>query len=79
MEAIETGEPRPDGQPGFMTPTGRYELWCTLFESCGDDPLPYYEEPPTSTYSTPGAFEEYPLVLTTGALSGVLPFRVAPA
>ena len=39
---------RPDGQPGFMTPTGRYELYCTLFESFGDDPLPYYQEPPTS-------------------------------
>ena len=66
---FETGKLRPDGMPGFMTPTGRYELWCTLFESCGDDPLPYYEEPPTSPYSTPEAFKEYPLVLTTGARS----------
>ena len=33
------------------------------------DPLPFYEEPPSSPYSTPGLAEEYPLVLTTGKRS----------
>lgn len=60
---------RSDGQPGFNTPTGLYELSVTLFDAWGDDPLPYYEEPPTSPYSTPELFEEYPLVLTTGKRS----------
>ena len=65
----EIGALRPDGQPGFMTPTGRYELYCTLFASFGDDPLPYYQEPPTSPVSTPELAEKYPFVLTTGKRS----------
>ena len=58
---------RPDGQPGFMTPTGRIELYSTMLEAWGDDPLPYYEEPPTSPHATPEYAAEYPLVLSTGA------------
>ena len=65
----EKGMLRPDGQVGFMTPTGRYELYCTLFASFGDDPLPYYQEPPTSPVSTPELAEKYPLILTTGKRS----------
>ena len=60
---------RPDGQPGFMTPTGRYEFFITLFNSWGDDPLPYYQEPPTSPVATPELAEKYPYVLTTGIRS----------
>ena len=63
----EKGLLRPDGQPGFMTPTGRYEFYISLFDSWGVDALPFYEEPPTSPVSTPELAEEYPLVLTTGA------------
>ncbi|NTU89322.1 MAG: molybdopterin-dependent oxidoreductase, partial [Actinobacteria bacterium] len=63
----ETGKLRPDGNPGFMTPTGRIELYSTMMEAWGDDPLPYYEEPPTSPISTPELCEKYPLVLSTGA------------
>ena len=62
----EKGLLRPDGQPGFMTPTGRYEFYISLFDSWGVDALPFYEEPPTSPVSTPELAEEYPLVLTTG-------------
>jgi anaerobic selenocysteine-containing dehydrogenase len=65
----EKGLLRPDGQVGFMTPTGRYEFYSTLFENWGMDPLPFYEEPPTSPYSTPDMAKEYPLVLTTGKRS----------
>ncbi len=63
----EKGLLRPDGQPGFMTPTGRIELFMTMCDSWGDPPLPYYEEPPESPYSTPELYAQYPLVLTTGA------------
>ena len=63
----EKGLLRPDGQPGFMTPTGRIELYSTMLEAWGDEPLPYYEEPPTSPRSTPEYAEEYPMVLSTGA------------
>lgn len=41
----EIGKLRPDGQPGFLTPTGRVELWSTMYDSNGMDPLPYYYEP----------------------------------
>ena len=63
----ELGWLRDDGQPGFNTNTGKCELYNTLFEAWGFDPLPYYEEPPESPISTPELFEEYPVRPTTGA------------
>lgn len=63
----ETGGLRSDGEPGFNTVTGMVELTSTLFEAWGDDPLPYYQEPPYSPISTPELFKTYPLILTTGA------------
>ena len=63
----ETGKLRPDGKPGFNTPTGRVELYSTMYKQFGEDPLPYYEEPQLSPVSTPEKMEEYPFVLTTGA------------
>jgi anaerobic selenocysteine-containing dehydrogenase len=68
----ERGLLRKDGQPGFNTSTGKVELWSKFWEECKVDPLPYYEEPPTSPISTPVLWEEYPLVLCTGARSPVL-------
>jgi anaerobic selenocysteine-containing dehydrogenase len=63
----ETGRLRLDGKPGFNTPTGRIELYSTMFQKFGEDPLPYYAEPQLSPISTPDIYEEYPLVLTSGA------------
>ncbi len=63
----EQGLLRPDKQPGFDTPTGKVELYSTIYEKCGLDPLPYFEEPPESPVSTPDIAREYPLVLTTGS------------
>ena len=63
----ESGRLRPDGMPGFNTPTGRVELYSTMFRQFGVDPLPFYEEPQLSPVSTPEKMEEYPFVLTTGA------------
>lgn len=51
---------------GFRTPTGKVELYSTVFESLGYDPLPCYEEPPESPYSSPELLRDYPYVLTTG-------------
>lgn len=51
---------------GFGTPTGRVELYSTVMERLGYDPLPSYCEPGESPYSTPELAREYPLVLTTG-------------
>lgn len=63
----EKGQLRPDGQVGFMTATGRVELYSVNFEMYGDDPLPYFVEPAYSPYSQPELSKEFPLVLTTGA------------
>ncbi|MFC2007845.1 molybdopterin-dependent oxidoreductase [Chloroflexota bacterium] len=63
----EKGLLRSDKNPGFDTPTGKIELYSTVFEECGLDPLPYFEEPPESPVSTPEIAREYPLILTTGA------------
>lgn len=51
---------------GFGTPTGKVELYSTIFEKLGYDPLPYYEEPFESPVSTPELMKDYPLMLTTG-------------
>ena len=51
---------------GFPTPTGKMELYSTVLEKMGYDPLPYFKEPGESPYSTPELAKEYPLVLTTG-------------
>jgi anaerobic selenocysteine-containing dehydrogenase len=51
---------------GFPTPTGKLELFSTVLESMGYDPLPYFQEPGESPYATPELAQEYPLVLTTG-------------
>jgi len=63
----EKGLLRPDRKVGFNTPTGKVELFSTVFEKCGLDPLPYFEEPPESPIRTPEIAKEYPFVLTTGA------------
>ena len=63
----EKGLLRADGNVGFDTATGRIELWCSMYNNLGLDPLPSYEEPVPSPLSMPELCEEYPLVLTTGA------------
>ena len=51
---------------GFATPTGKVELYATIFESLGSDPLPKFEEPPETPVSNPGLAADYPLTLITG-------------
>ncbi|MBQ2681703.1 MAG: molybdopterin-dependent oxidoreductase [Eggerthellaceae bacterium] len=63
----KTGEIRDDGEPGFSTPTGRYEFYSVNLEAMGMRPLAFYEEPPESPVSRPDLVEKYPLTLTTGA------------
>ena len=63
----ETGDLRPDGQLGFNTPTGRIELYSSLFEKFSYDPLPYIEEPGVGPKTSPKLYKEYPLIMITGA------------
>lgn len=58
---------RPDRHPGFLTPTGRVELWSTAYAHYGEDPLPFYKEPAFSPHKDPELAKKYPYILTTGA------------
>ena len=63
----EKGKLRSDGQPGFETPTGRFEIWSTILDEDGYDPLPKYTEPGEGPLGDPGLAREYPLVFNSGA------------
>lgn len=52
---------------GFKTPSGKIELYSSILEKFGYDPLPYAEESPESHTSTPDLAKEYPHILITGA------------
>ncbi|MFW6105239.1 MAG: molybdopterin-containing oxidoreductase family protein [Chloroflexota bacterium] len=56
---------------GFSTPTRKVELYCTMFEKWGYDPLPTYKEVPESPISKPELAKEYPYILITGPRSPV--------
>lgn len=51
---------------GFGTATGKFELYSTVMEDWGYDPLPAHVEPAESPVSTPELYKEYPLLLITG-------------
>ena len=51
---------------GFSTPTRKFELYSTLLEKWGYDPLPQYREPLESPYSKPDWHSTYPYILITG-------------
>jgi anaerobic selenocysteine-containing dehydrogenase len=53
-------------ESGFSTPTQKFELYSTLLENWGYDPLPNFREPPESPARTPETAEDYPYILITG-------------
>jgi anaerobic selenocysteine-containing dehydrogenase len=67
----EKGLLRPDREPGFRTPTGKLELFCTSFKEWNMDPLPFFTEAPESEVRTPELAQKYPLVMVTGRRSPV--------
>ena len=66
-EKYAKGMLRFDGEPGFNTITGQIEAYSILYESWGEDPLPYYEEPNYSQVSKPEFAGQYPLISTSGS------------
>ena len=48
---------------GFVTPSGRIEIWSETFREHGYAPLPEYVEPARSPVSRPELLDEFPLVL----------------
>ncbi|MFX1445392.1 MAG: molybdopterin-dependent oxidoreductase [Promethearchaeota archaeon] len=53
-------------EKGFSTPTGKVELYSTILEKWGFDPLPKYTEIPESPVSTPVLAKKYPYILNSG-------------
>lgn len=67
----EKGLLRPDGQPGFNTPSGKIEFDSNFMKAFGLPGTPHFEEPYRSPVSTPEIYEKYPFVMMTGARSKV--------
>jgi len=63
----QKGGLRRDGRPGFNTPTGKFELWSTILEEYGYEPLPKYIEPTEGPLGSPKLAEKLPLVFNSGA------------
>ena len=68
-EKYAKGMLRPDGLPGFATPSGRIELASRVYEVWGMRATPFHLEPLQSPLSTPELMDEYPLILTCGGRS----------
>lgn len=66
-EKYRTGALRADGQPGFETPTGKFEIVSEWFRQHGIEPLPVYTEPSEGPISRPDLAARYPLVFNSGA------------
>jgi anaerobic selenocysteine-containing dehydrogenase len=62
----EQGLLRKDGQPGFDTPSGKFEIVSTVLAQHGFDGLPRYEESDETPLSNPDLHRRYPLILGTG-------------
>ena len=51
---------------GFNTPSGKVEIYSSVLERLGYDPLPFYQESPETPVSAPELAKDYPLILITG-------------
>jgi cysteine desulfurase NifS len=58
---------RPDGRPGFNTPSGKFEIAASILAEHGYDPLPVYSEPREGPLASPQLATRYPLVFNSGA------------
>ncbi len=63
----EKGRLREDGQPGFATPSGKFEIASSLLAEHGYDPLPVYTEPGEGPLARPDLAERFPLIFNSGA------------
>jgi anaerobic selenocysteine-containing dehydrogenase len=50
---------------GFNTPSGKVEIYSSLCEKWGYEPLPVYHEPRETPFSAPELADEYSLILTS--------------
>jgi len=63
----EKGMLRPDGKPGFDTPSGKFEIASSILEEHGYDPLPIYTEPAEGPTSRSDLLRDFPLVFNSGS------------
>jgi anaerobic selenocysteine-containing dehydrogenase len=63
----EKGMLREDGEPGFATPSGKFEIASSILEEHGYDALPVYTEPGEGPLVQPALAESHPLVFNSGA------------
>ncbi len=63
----QKGGLRKDGKPGFETPSGKFEIWSTVLEDYGYEPLPKYTEPKEGPMASPQVAQDFPLVFNSGA------------
>ncbi|NEV61151.1 aminotransferase class V-fold PLP-dependent enzyme [Thiorhodococcus minor] len=63
----EKGRLRPDGKPGFDTPSGKLEIASSILAEHGYDALPVYTEPAEGPLARPDLAERFPLVFNSGA------------
>jgi anaerobic selenocysteine-containing dehydrogenase len=52
-------------EEGFHTPSGKVEIYSSLCEKWGYEPLPVYHEPRETPFSAPELVDAFPLVLTS--------------
>ncbi len=62
----EKGRLRDDKEPGFCTPSGKFEIASSVLREHGYDPLPVYTEPGEGPLAQPDLARRFPLVLGTG-------------
>ncbi|HED13442.1 MAG TPA: dehydrogenase [Gammaproteobacteria bacterium] len=63
----ELGLLRDDGQAGFATPSGKFEITSSVLAEYGYDALPVYVEPLEGPIASPEIARKYPLVFNSGA------------
>jgi anaerobic selenocysteine-containing dehydrogenase len=62
----EKGLLRSDGQPGFETPSGKFEIKSMILEKYGYEGLPKYQESDETEIKNPKLHKRFPLILGTG-------------
>jgi anaerobic selenocysteine-containing dehydrogenase len=67
----ELGVLRPDGRPGFDTPSGKFEIASSILKRYGYDPLPVFAPPSEGPTGSPELMREFPLVFSSGARNKV--------
>jgi anaerobic selenocysteine-containing dehydrogenase len=54
-------------EPGFKTPSGKFEFKSSILEAAGIDGLPTYREPPEGPVAAPETAKKFPLIFNTGS------------